>query len=105
MQDSAVGVAAVGLEEAEDDQAHGHQGGRQAKVGRDDPGKRDAGRQQGVDLGGLVHPVHDDHQGDEEGRGQGEADDIAELIALVAAPGSTNIHGAIVSSDRGVTAG
>ena len=38
-------------------------------------------------------------------RGQGEADDIAELIALVAAPGSTNIHGAIFSSDRGVTAG
>jgi hypothetical protein len=33
------------------------------------------------------------------------ADDIAELIALVAAPGSTNIHGAIFSSDRGVTAG
>ena len=38
-------------------------------------------------------------------RGQGEADDIAELIALVAAPDSTNIHGAIFSSDRGVTAG
>ena len=38
-------------------------------------------------------------------RGQGVPDDIAELIALVAAPGSTNIHGAILSSDRGVTAG
>jgi NAD(P)-dependent dehydrogenase (short-subunit alcohol dehydrogenase family) len=38
-------------------------------------------------------------------RGQGEADDIAELVALVAAPDSTNIHGAIFSSDRGITAG
>lgn len=38
-------------------------------------------------------------------RGQGEADDIAELIAFVAAPTSTNIHGAVFSSDRGVTAG
>lgn len=38
-------------------------------------------------------------------RGQGEPDDIADLVALVAAPGSTNIHGAIFSSDRGVTAG
>lgn len=38
-------------------------------------------------------------------RGQGVPEDIAELIALVAAPGSTNIHGAIISSDRGVTAG
>ena len=38
-------------------------------------------------------------------RGQGVPEDIAELVALVAAPGSTNIHGAILSSDRGVTAG
>ena len=38
-------------------------------------------------------------------RGQGEPDDIAQLVAFVAAPTSTNIHGAILSSDRGVTAG
>jgi NAD(P)-dependent dehydrogenase (short-subunit alcohol dehydrogenase family) len=38
-------------------------------------------------------------------RGQGEPDDIAELLAFVAASTSTNIHGAIFSSDRGVTAG
>lgn len=38
-------------------------------------------------------------------RGQGEPEDIAELVAFVAAPGSTNVHGAILSSDRGVTAG
>lgn len=38
-------------------------------------------------------------------RGQGEADDIADLFAFVAAPQATNIHGAILSSDRGITAG
>ena len=38
-------------------------------------------------------------------RGQGEADDIADLFAFIAAPEATNIHGAIMSSDRGVTAG
>ncbi|MEX1217193.1 MAG: SDR family oxidoreductase [Acidimicrobiales bacterium] len=38
-------------------------------------------------------------------RGQGEADDIADLVAFIAAPGSSNIHGSIFSSDRGVTAG
>ena len=38
-------------------------------------------------------------------RGQGEPDDIADLVALIAAPGSTNIHGAIFASDRGLTAG
>ena len=38
-------------------------------------------------------------------RGQGDAEDIADLVALVAAPGSRNIHGAIFSSDLGATAG
>lgn len=38
-------------------------------------------------------------------RGLGEADDIADLVSLLASPGSRNIHGAIFSSDRGVTAG
>ena len=38
-------------------------------------------------------------------RGQGEADDIAELVSLLASPSASNIHGAIFSSDRGVTAG
>jgi NAD(P)-dependent dehydrogenase (short-subunit alcohol dehydrogenase family) len=38
-------------------------------------------------------------------RGQGEADDIASLVSFLAAPGATNIHGAIFSSDRGITAG
>lgn len=38
-------------------------------------------------------------------RGQGEPEDIADLLAFVAAPTSTNIHGSILSSDRGVSAG
>lgn len=38
-------------------------------------------------------------------RGQGEADDIASLVSFIAAPGATNIHGAVISSDRGITAG
>ncbi|MBU3702534.1 MAG: SDR family oxidoreductase [Acidimicrobiia bacterium] len=38
-------------------------------------------------------------------RGQGEADDIAGLVSFIAAPGATNIHGAVISSDRGITAG
>lgn len=38
-------------------------------------------------------------------RGQGEPEDIAELVALLASPSASNIHGAIISSDRGVTAG
>jgi len=37
-------------------------------------------------------------------RGQGEPEDIADLVSLLAAPTSTNIHGAIFSSDRGLTA-
>jgi NAD(P)-dependent dehydrogenase (short-subunit alcohol dehydrogenase family) len=38
-------------------------------------------------------------------RGMGEADDIANLFAFLASDEASNIHGAIVSSDRGVTAG
>ncbi len=38
-------------------------------------------------------------------RGMGEADDIAALFAFVASDEAANIHGAILSSDRGVTAG
>lgn len=38
-------------------------------------------------------------------RGQGEADDVAELVSLVASPSGRNIHGAVLSTDRGVTAG
>ena len=38
-------------------------------------------------------------------RGQGEAADVAELVSLVASPSGGNIHGAILSTDRGVTAG
>ena len=37
-------------------------------------------------------------------RGMGVPDDIADLVTLVASPGSSNIHGAILSSDRGITA-
>lgn len=38
-------------------------------------------------------------------RGMGEAADIANLFAFLASDEASNIHGAIVSSDRGVTAG
>ena len=38
-------------------------------------------------------------------RGMGQADDIAALFSLVASDEGSNIHGAILSSDRGVTAG
>jgi len=38
-------------------------------------------------------------------RGMGEAQDIANLFAFLASDEASNIHGAIVSSDRGVTAG
>jgi meso-butanediol dehydrogenase / (S,S)-butanediol dehydrogenase / diacetyl reductase len=38
-------------------------------------------------------------------RGMGQADDIAALFSLVASAEGSNIHGAILSSDRGVTAG
>jgi len=38
-------------------------------------------------------------------RGMGEPDDIAELFAFVASDDARNIHGAILSSDRGLTAG
>ena len=38
-------------------------------------------------------------------RGMGQADDIAALFSLVASEEGSNIHGAILSSDRGVTAG
>jgi len=38
-------------------------------------------------------------------RGMGEADDIANLFAFLASDEASNIHGSIVSSDRGVTAG
>lgn len=38
-------------------------------------------------------------------RGFGSADDIATLFALVASDDGANIHGAILSSDRGMTAG
>jgi NAD(P)-dependent dehydrogenase (short-subunit alcohol dehydrogenase family) len=38
-------------------------------------------------------------------RGMGSADDIASLFSLVASDESANIHGAVLSSDRGITAG
>jgi NAD(P)-dependent dehydrogenase (short-subunit alcohol dehydrogenase family) len=38
-------------------------------------------------------------------RGMGEAADIANLFAFLASDEASNMHGAIVSSDRGVTAG
>jgi NAD(P)-dependent dehydrogenase (short-subunit alcohol dehydrogenase family) len=38
-------------------------------------------------------------------RGQGEADEIAALFALVASDESPSIHGSILSIDRGLTAG
>lgn len=38
-------------------------------------------------------------------RGMGEADDIANLFAWMASDEASNMHGSIVSSDRGVTAG
>ena len=38
-------------------------------------------------------------------RGMGEAEDIASLFAFLASDEASNIHGSIVSSDRGVTAG
>lgn len=38
-------------------------------------------------------------------RGMGEAEDIANLFAFLASDEAANIHGSIVSSDRGVTAG
>jgi NAD(P)-dependent dehydrogenase (short-subunit alcohol dehydrogenase family) len=38
-------------------------------------------------------------------RGMGQADDIAALFSFVASDEASNIHGAILSSDRGVTAG
>jgi NAD(P)-dependent dehydrogenase (short-subunit alcohol dehydrogenase family) len=38
-------------------------------------------------------------------RGTGSADDIAGLFAFVASDEGRNIHGAILSSDRGITAG
>ena len=38
-------------------------------------------------------------------RGQGTPEDIAALFAFVASDEAVNIHGAILSSDRGVTAG
>jgi NAD(P)-dependent dehydrogenase (short-subunit alcohol dehydrogenase family) len=38
-------------------------------------------------------------------RGMGEADDIAGLFAFIASDDGGNIHGAILSSDRGITTG
>lgn len=38
-------------------------------------------------------------------RGMGEPDDIAMLLAFVASDDGVNIHGAILSSDRGITPG
>jgi NAD(P)-dependent dehydrogenase (short-subunit alcohol dehydrogenase family) len=38
-------------------------------------------------------------------RGMGQADDIAALFSLVASDEGSNIHGTVLSSDRGVTAG
>lgn len=38
-------------------------------------------------------------------RGQGEAEEIADLVAFLAAPGAVGMHGAVVSVDRGLTAG
>lgn len=38
-------------------------------------------------------------------RGMGEAEDIANLFAFMASDEASNMHGSIVSSDRGVTAG
>lgn len=38
-------------------------------------------------------------------RGMGEAEDIAHLFAFLASDEAANIHGSIISSDRGVTAG
>ena len=38
-------------------------------------------------------------------RGMGTPDDIAALFAFVASPEGANIHGAILSSDRGLTTG
>ena len=38
-------------------------------------------------------------------RGMGEATDIANLFAWMASAEGANMHGSIVSSDRGVTAG
>ncbi|MFA5883488.1 MAG: SDR family oxidoreductase [Acidimicrobiia bacterium] len=38
-------------------------------------------------------------------RGMGEAEDIAALFAFLASDEASNIHGSIISSDRGVTAG
>jgi NAD(P)-dependent dehydrogenase (short-subunit alcohol dehydrogenase family) len=38
-------------------------------------------------------------------RGMGEPEDIAALFAFLASDEAANIHGAIISSDRGVTAG
>lgn len=38
-------------------------------------------------------------------RGMGQADDIAALFSLIASDEGSNIHGAILSSDRGITAG
>jgi len=38
-------------------------------------------------------------------RGMGEPDDIAALFAFVASDDGRNIHGAVLSSDRGLTAG
>jgi NAD(P)-dependent dehydrogenase (short-subunit alcohol dehydrogenase family) len=38
-------------------------------------------------------------------RGMGTADDIASLFSLVASSEGSNIHGAVLSSDRGITAG
>lgn len=38
-------------------------------------------------------------------RGMGEAEDIANLFAFLASDEASNIHGSIISSDRGVTAG
>jgi len=38
-------------------------------------------------------------------RGQGEAEEIADLVAFLAAPGAVGFHGAVLSVDRGLTAG
>ena len=38
-------------------------------------------------------------------RGRGQVEDIAALFAFLAIGEAANIHGAILSSDRGVTAG
>jgi NAD(P)-dependent dehydrogenase (short-subunit alcohol dehydrogenase family) len=38
-------------------------------------------------------------------RGFGEPDDIAALFAFVASDDARNVHGAILSSDRGLTTG